>query len=191
MKTIRRDKLLRLAQAGGLISTASYHYDDMHGADRRETELPVRVAAYGDFKDGFCNLPESDFRSCSGCAYENDDGTISLHVHGNCSYTFKTAAGFSLHGETKTPTAKRPENTRMQAFLASNGIDAVPKYLPDGSMAGCWRLYNRVQKWSLDLAARLNGLGFTDFDGQPLGEFSGNGGSFQVFVRGHNELLTA
>lgn len=77
----------------------------------------------------------------------------------------------------------------MKDFLKSNGIDATPKYLPDGSLKRCWRLYNIETKWTQELADRLNALGFTDFDGEPLGPFSGNGGMFSVFVRGHYELL--
>lgn len=40
-----------------------------------------------------------------------------------------------------------------------------------------------------ELHNKLNQLGFTSFDGRPLDKFSGNGGVFSVFVRGHNEFL--
>lgn len=90
----------------------------------------------------------------------------------------------------------RPENKRMQDFLKVNGIKATPWYIFKGSMKGCWRLYNKdgqgfvnMKKWTPELADKLNGLGFKDYDGKPLGEFSGNGGSFQTFVRGHYEFL--
>jgi hypothetical protein len=87
------------------------------------------------------------------------------------------------------PKAKRPENRRMQEFLASKGIQAIPKYLSAGSLKGCWRLSNPATRWSDELANQLNALGFLNFDGRPLGKFDGNGGVFCVFVRGHNELL--
>jgi hypothetical protein len=79
----------------------------------------------------------------------------------------------------------RPENKAMQAFLAKNGIDAMPKYISDGSLRGCWRLYNTDTSWNLELAEKLNGLGFLDFDRKPLSKHSGNGGMFSVFVIGH------
>lgn len=83
----------------------------------------------------------------------------------------------------------RAENQRMKAFLAANGIDATPKYLKDGSLKHTWRLCNLKTVWTESLAARLNKLGFQDYNGMPLDKFSGNDGVFQVFVRGHYELL--
>ena len=78
----------------------------------------------------------------------------------------------------------------MMAFLAAHGIEAMPKYLVDGSQKGQWRLYNRDVRWSQELADKLNALGFTNHVGEPLDHLDGNGGMFSVFVRGHNELLT-
>ncbi len=83
----------------------------------------------------------------------------------------------------------RPENKRMQEFLAANGINARAKYIKDGSLKYTWRLYNPDIKWTEELASRINGLGFVDFDNKPLARFSGNAGVFSVFVRGHYELL--
>ena len=89
----------------------------------------------------------------------------------------------------------KPENKKMQNFLKANGIDAVPKYIPTGSLKHCWRLYgkngngwNGYQRWTPDLAEKLTALGFTGLY-HPLGEFDGNGGVFSVFVRGHFEFL--
>jgi hypothetical protein len=82
----------------------------------------------------------------------------------------------------------RPENKRMKEFLASNGVTAHVKWIPDGSLKNRWRFYNPDQKWTLFLAAQLTSLGFTDFDNKPLGIFSGNGGMFCVFVRGHEDM---
>lgn len=87
MKTIRRDQLRKLAEAGKLEMVSSYHYDDMGGESRSGT-MPVRFSTgYEDFVEGFCNLRAHDFTSSSGTAYfrDNDEQTICLHVHGNCS----------------------------------------------------------------------------------------------------------
>ncbi len=79
-------------------------------------------------------------------------------------------------------------NRKMQAFLASHGIEVLPKYIPDGSLKGTWRLYNKSVKWSIFLANILNSIGFRDYNGKPLGIYSGNGGIFCIFVRGHEEM---
>jgi hypothetical protein len=83
----------------------------------------------------------------------------------------------------------RPENQRMQDFLARHGINCHVKYIPDGSMKRTWRLYGKGQKWTDLLREKLTQLDFLDFDFKPLSQYSGNGGSFCVFVRGHNELV--
>lgn len=89
-------------------------------------------------------------------------------------------------------------NVRMKAYLLAHGIDATPKYLPNGSLKGCWRLTGKDKKstglfgyqiWTTKLQNKLTELGFVDFDGKPLHQFSGNGGVFSVFVRGHKEFL--
>jgi len=83
----------------------------------------------------------------------------------------------------------RPENKRMQAWLKAHGVTATPKYIREGSMRGCWRLYDKEQPWTHALREKLTSLGFVGFDGQPIGEFAGNAGMLSVFVRGHNEML--
>ena len=83
----------------------------------------------------------------------------------------------------------RIENQRMQDYLAAHGIDAMPWFIWKGTMKGCWRLYNHQQPWSIELAGRLMDLGFTGYDGGPLHQYSGNGGTFQTFVQGHCEFL--
>ena len=77
----------------------------------------------------------------------------------------------------------------MKNFLAENGIIANAKWFSTGSLKRTWRLYNPEQKWTPFLTAQLTQLGFTDFDNKPLGIYSGNGGMFSVFVKGHEELL--
>ena len=84
--TYNRGKLLRLAKAGRLVRVASYRFDDMYGAEQTRSdaaEIPVRIIARGsEWKDGFCNLYESDFKS-SGRAWDNGNGTICLYIHSN------------------------------------------------------------------------------------------------------------
>jgi hypothetical protein len=190
MKTIRRDALLRAVKAGKMISVSSYHFDDMTGQEIRSTPLPARIMAGGqDFREGFCNLYESDFSSSCGYACENESGTFTLGVHSNCHYELALKPGETFSGAVGFARGRRPENVRMQDFLEANGIRAKAKYIPDGSMRGCWRLSDSAASWSMELAAKINALGFTNFDNEPLGQFSGNGSMFCVFVRGHNELI--
>jgi hypothetical protein len=84
----------------------------------------------------------------------------------------------------------RPENKRMQNFLAKNGINCVPKYISEGSMKGQWRLVGKnpdgtYQKWygNTALQNKLDRLGFIDGLGHRLNNNSGNGGVFSVFVK--------
>lgn len=82
----------------------------------------------------------------------------------------------------------RPENQRMQKWLADRGVTATPKRFLTGSMRGTWRLYDPAQKWTEELRQKLVSLGFLNFDGSEIPTFAGNGGTFCVFVRGHDEL---
>lgn len=83
----------------------------------------------------------------------------------------------------------RPENKAMTGFLALNGFFRVAvKYISSGSMKGCWRFYDKNCGWNQEVQERLEDLGFRGFDGCPLNQFSGNGGRFSVFVRGHEGL---
>lgn len=88
------------------------------------------------------------------------------------------------------PFQLRDENQRMQDFLAQHGIRGVKaKYIWTGSLKRTWRLSNHSTRWTQEWADKLNALGFRDFDGEPLDQFSGNGGLFSVFARGHNEFV--
>lgn len=83
----------------------------------------------------------------------------------------------------------RPENVKMRAFLKQHGITCKAKYIRSGSLSGCWRLYGKGQNWEEPLISLIKGLGFIGFDGKQLDRASGNGGKFEIFVRGHNEFL--
>jgi dipeptidyl aminopeptidase/acylaminoacyl peptidase len=84
----------------------------------------------------------------------------------------------------------RTENQKMKEYLAKNGIDCIPKYLFDGSMKKTWRLYHRTTKWwdNTDLQNKFKELGFKDYNGQDITNYSGNGGAFSVFLRAPLEL---
>lgn len=96
MKTIRRDKLRQLAEAGRLAMIEGYSFDDMYGATRTQgVRMPVEMIPddRSQCRDGTCYVFPSDFKSQSGGAY--DAGTtpegnqlVCLHVHSNCNYTF-------------------------------------------------------------------------------------------------------
>lgn len=77
------------------------------------------------------------------------------------------------------------QNKAMKEYLKQNGIDAMPKYINNGSLGGCWRLYNLKINWwnNPKLWEQLTSLGFRDFDGKPLGQYSGNGGVFSLMAR--------
>jgi hypothetical protein len=97
--------------------------------------------------------------------------------------------GDRVAGRPTRAWGKRSENAAMEQFLAQNGVKAKAHYIWDGSLRGTWRLSNLNERWTPEWADRLNALGFLDYSGKPLGPYSGNGGMFQVFVRGHQELL--
>lgn len=82
----------------------------------------------------------------------------------------------------------RPENVKMKKFLADHGIDARVKFIAEGSLKNCWRLYNPKQQWTTELAEQLNELGFLDYNGMQLSKFSGNGGLFSIFARFKGEI---
>ena len=84
----------------------------------------------------------------------------------------------------------RPENRRMLRFLCDHGAGVSKvKYIAVGSLKGCWSIGEPGLCWTEARAEVFNRLGFTGFDGRPLDKFSGNGGLFSIFIRGHDELL--
>ena len=89
-KTFRRDKLLKLARAGKLVSVSSYSFDDMYGESRGSDTKPVHVMEDGrDFKEGFYNIRQSEFESRTGRAWIDESGVITLYVHSNSDVSFR------------------------------------------------------------------------------------------------------
>lgn len=77
------------------------------------------------------------------------------------------------------------QNKIMKEYLKDNGIDAMPKYIKTGSMAGLWRLYNTKTDWhdNKELWEKLERIGFLNFYGKPFTKYDGNGGEFHLFAR--------
>lgn len=90
-KTYNRGKLLRLCLAGKLELMGSYSFDDMMGESRSRSTMPVAIkpADYRDRKEGICYVTEWDFKSSSGRAWSNENGTVTLYVHSNSHYDFR------------------------------------------------------------------------------------------------------
>ncbi len=92
-KTINRGLLLRRARASRLFLVGSYSYDDMSGSNRTAGQrMPIALAdgvPWQERKPGHAYLHESDFSTSSGCAWANEDGTVTLIVHSNCNYTLR------------------------------------------------------------------------------------------------------
>jgi hypothetical protein len=91
-KTFNRGKLRRLCEQGRLELADAYHFDDMHGESRTHQAMPVAIMPPGHWserKEGVCYLFSSDFKSGSGSAWENVNGTVTLYVHSNSNYTFR------------------------------------------------------------------------------------------------------
>lgn len=90
-KTFRRDRLVRLVEAGKVTLASSYRFDDMDGATRTQETTPVPVAIspadWQDRKQGVCYVRRDEFMSY-GRAILNDNGTVTLYVHSNSNYTF-------------------------------------------------------------------------------------------------------
>jgi hypothetical protein len=81
-----------------------------------------------------------------------------------------------------------PHNKKMKILLKKYGIKCDPMYLQAGSLKHSWRLYNRGQKWTNQLIDSFTLLGFKSYNGEPLSQHSGNGGTFHIFARAPEEI---
>lgn len=76
--------------------------------------------------------------------------------------------------------------TIKQEVEQFSGIKVNVCYIKKGTLKGNFRIQdkaNNVQWWGNDqLIQQFNDNGFVDFDEKPLTKFSGNGGSFSIFV---------
>lgn len=92
MKTVNRGWLKKKVEKGEVEAKCNYRHDPQfdnieYGSDRW---IPARLSrCHGDFMEGEMNFKEWDFRSKSGCAWKNPDGTITLIIHSNSSYELR------------------------------------------------------------------------------------------------------
>ncbi len=83
---------------------------------------------------------------------------------------------------------KRPENKRMETFLAENGIKAKATYWWKGSMKRTWTIQSRTEKWTDELLNKFTALGFRNWDGQALKFLANSGDDLYLCVTGHLEM---
>jgi hypothetical protein len=93
MKTYSRGTLRKLVEAGRVVMTNGYHYDDMMGESRTGGSMPVQMKPenWQNRKDGVCYLTVWDLTAKSGCAYCRDDdpSAVTLIVHSNSNYELR------------------------------------------------------------------------------------------------------
>lgn len=99
MKTINRGWLKRQIEKGNIEARCAFHFTDDYAFDNAtgfgKTDWMLSRVRYPQFdpeshrcinddrKPDMINFDESDFRTKSGSAYRNDDGTITLRIHSN------------------------------------------------------------------------------------------------------------
>jgi hypothetical protein len=102
-----------MVERGELEARCNYHMTDDYALDAandfgKTGWIPVRIrhpkyegnfVTDDDFVEGQINLTRWDFKTKTGTAYYNTDGTINLCVHGNLNYT--------LRKKTAKPRIKR------------------------------------------------------------------------------------
>ena len=120
-KTVNRAALLKLAVAERLVALESYHFDDMTGTSRFKGSKPVRIIAPGqDVPEGIFRVFAFDFKSKSGGAWLNSNGSVTLDVHGNCNYTLGILC----------PCKKPQENNGLMAWCEDGHIEFLRKSDP-------------------------------------------------------------
>ena len=99
MTKMRRD-VLRRKVAKGLMKarcthylTDDYAYDNANGFGATEWMPAVLMPedSYKHSTEGTMSFIPFDFKSSTGAAWVEDNGTIVLSVHSNCSYELKEA----------------------------------------------------------------------------------------------------
>ena len=86
-RAVRRDKLRRLVQKGLVLARARVISGGYFNEDKKW--YPARLKENGKFITGMMNFIPHDFKSSSGTAYQNPDGTYTLIVHSNRSFQLK------------------------------------------------------------------------------------------------------
>lgn len=114
-KTIRRDTLMKMIDAGKIEAKCDIHLTDDYGFDNangfgKTGWMKARISRptwktitlqYGierdvvddrDFIEGAMNFKTHDFNGNCGKAWMQPDGTIFFYIHSNLSYTLRIVA---------------------------------------------------------------------------------------------------
>lgn len=95
--TVNRGTLKRLVAEGKLLASCKYSMTDDYAWDNAvnfgamDGYLPARLGDKHTREPGVIYFTEHDFKSSSGMAWLNDNGTVTLKVHGNESWVLKLA----------------------------------------------------------------------------------------------------
>ena len=95
MKIVNRGWLKRQVEAGMVEAKCNYLLTDDYAGDKannfaKTDWMPARIRRnYNDFVLGQINLWGHDFKCKPGGAWREDDGTITLIVHSNLSYSLR------------------------------------------------------------------------------------------------------
>ena len=89
---VRRDAIKKLIRCGYMLAKCDYHYTDDNTWDAqnnfgRHDYKPCGLNVGND--KGMVNFTDWDFKSSTGHAAMNPDGTYKLVIHGNLAYTLK------------------------------------------------------------------------------------------------------
>jgi len=105
MQTVNRGWIKRMIEHGKVEArclfrlTDDYSFDNADGFGKTDW-MPARISApqfdpetnrciNSDFAEGAANFHAGDFKTKSGGSYRNDDGTITLRIHGNEVYALR------------------------------------------------------------------------------------------------------
>ncbi len=90
MTTIRRDVLKGMVKSGKMEASSCNLANNFTDSPY----LPARIkAGIEDFKEGYMNLSEADFKSNVGYADKNPDGSYLLAVHSNQWFSLRARQG--------------------------------------------------------------------------------------------------
>ena len=90
MQTVNRGWLKRQVAAGKMEAANDHSYDEMTGQKDGGDWFPAVLKAQGEpSKPGQISFTDWEFRTKSGTAYRNSDGTITLIIHSNQSYKLR------------------------------------------------------------------------------------------------------
>lgn len=92
IRTVRRDALLRMVMKGKIEARCTFAFTDGFPLDDngRTDWMPARIKTDDStFPEKTITFYPSDFKTKTGYAVENRDGTYNFKVHGNASYELR------------------------------------------------------------------------------------------------------